>query len=298
MKNKKWYGLAEQDSARLSMRIVMPLTWISDRFTSFITVALTLTAGSLVACSSYVRTPDIPHSLALARDPIDDYADVLRDHVDEDGWIDFIGLKRFPEKLGRYINFVANTNPLEHPQLFPSPSHILAHYLNSYNALAIYNVLESNIPTRNSGFQRVQFFYFKKLKIAGHNQSLYEYENNVIRKLNEPRVHFALNCMAAGCPRLPRRPFTGQNLEQELIAAAQLFFSEPRNLQIKEQKKEVYVSEILHLYSGDFSNQATNLIVYINRYVSKPIPESFKIKYLPYDWTIIEQSRKPTPPSQ
>ncbi len=254
--------------------------------------------GLLVGCASYVRTPVAPPPTVNTRDPVDDYADVLRDHVDDDGWVDFIGLKRFPEKLNNYIGFVANTNPLEHPELFPSPSHVLAHYLNSYNALAIFNVLESNIPTRNSGFSRVQFFYFKKLKIAGRNQSLYDYENSLIRKQNEPRIHFALNCMAAGCPRLPRRPFNGANLDKELTAAAQFFFSEQRNLQVKDSKKEVHVSEIMHLYSGDFLSQAPNLMTYINKYINKPIPENFKIKYLPYDWTIIEQSRKPRSPSQ
>ncbi|MCI0400628.1 MAG: DUF547 domain-containing protein [Gammaproteobacteria bacterium] len=46
--------------------------------------------------------------------------------------------------------------------------------------------------------------------------SLYAYENDVIRKLGEPRVHFALNCVALGCPILPKKPFTGKWLDAEL----------------------------------------------------------------------------------
>jgi hypothetical protein len=50
--------------------------------------------------------------------------------------------------------------------------------------------------------QKIRFFLLRKYRVGGEDMSLYALENDIIRPLGEPRVHFALNCMAVSCPRL------------------------------------------------------------------------------------------------
>ena len=111
----------------------------------------------------------------------------------------------------------------------------------------------------------------------------------MIRPLNEERVHFALNCMAVSCPRLPRTPFTAAGLDAELDAAARLFFAEPRNLQVDPVRRVVRLSSILDFYPEDFLRKAPSLIAYANRYRADPVPLDHNVEFIPYDWTVNAQ---------
>ena len=71
---------------------------------------------------------------------------VLTQFVDADGWVDFQGLKQNPEDLNNFVSFVSQKGPKNSPELFTNSADKLAFYLNSYNALSIYNILDSGIP--------------------------------------------------------------------------------------------------------------------------------------------------------
>lgn len=217
---------------------------------------------------------------------------VLEKYVDADGWVDFQGLQKNPKDLNRYLSFVSLYGPNNRPDLFSNAKEALAFHLNAYNALSMYGVLEAGIPKSNSGFSKVTFFMLKKYKIAGTVRSLKDYEDNVIRKLGDPRVHFALNCMAKGCPKLPKLPFKGELLDQQLDEGSRFFFSEKRNFYFVHDKKEAWVSEILKFFPEDFLAKSPTVKAYINWWVPEKIPEDYKLKYIPYDWTIINQSQK------
>ena len=103
------------------------------------------------------------------------------------------------------------------------------------------------------------------------------------------RVHFALNCMVQGCPRLPREPFEADRLAAQLDAAATLFFSEARNVELQPDRKVVRFSEILSFYTKDFLARAPTLIDYANRYRSEKIPTDWKVEFIPYNWKINKQ---------
>ena len=117
--------------------------------------------------------------------------------------------------------------------------------------------------------------------------SRYAYENTVIRKFDEPRVHWALNCSALSCPVLPRTPFAGPKLEQQLHTESIKFFANPRNYSVDTAKRVVYRSEILSFFTEDFTPaHAPNLIAYANRYAPQAADTSYQVKFVPYDWTI------------
>ena len=224
------------------------------------------------------------------------WAAVLDRFVDEYGRVDFEGIAQAPADLNSAVAYIASTSPESNPSLFPSREARLAYYINAYNALAMFNVVDSGIPSSLAGLQKFRFFWVKKFTIGGRAMSLYALENDVIRPMRDERVHFALNCMSVSCPRLPRRPFTTGNLDRELAAAAQLFFGEKRNLTVSSDVREVKVSEILKFYREDFLHASPDLITYINRHREVKIPEGYKVDFIDYDWTV-NDSRKISIPS-
>lgn len=156
----------------------------------------------------------------------------------------------------------------------------------------MFNVIDSGFPESLSGMVKVWFFGFKRFAIGGERMSLYSLENDVIRTLGDERVHFALNCMSVGCPRLPRVPFRADQLNRQLDEAARQFFAESRNLQVIPEQKLMRVSSILKFYRADFLLKSPTLISYINKYASTRIPEDHQIEFAEYDWTVNESRRR------
>lgn len=245
----------------------------------------------LGACSSLVRTPsaaqagDTP-SVSAAHQA---WSRVLQTHVNERGLVDFASLAKSPQDLHTMIRFVAQANA----QTLGDRNAQLAHHINAYNALSMFNVIDSGTPKSNASLtQRYQFFIARKHTIGGQVMSLYDYENKVIRAFGESRIHWALNCSALSCPVLPREPFGAVNLDEQLQRESRKFFASERNLRIDSATSTVQISEIFKFFPEDFvPGEAPNLIAYINRYVAQPIDERFAVQYIPYDWTIANWQR-------
>ena len=242
-----------------------------------------LSLGLLAGCATLRATPPVA---PLPSDEAFAWPSVLREAVDAQGRVDFRRLAANPGALEIAVASIGRTAPNNAPGRFPALQDQLAFHINAYNALAMYNVVRSGVPERLSLLDRVDFFKLTKVVVGGQAISLYDYENDVIRPLGEERVHFALNCMAVSCPRLPRAPFTAAGLDAQLDAAARLFFAEPRNVQVDPALRVVRLSSILAFYPEDFVRRAPSLVAYANRYRADPIPEDDKVEFIPYDWTI------------
>ena len=163
--------------------------------------------------------------------------------------------------------------------------------INAYNALSMFNVIESGIPATHACFNKVRFFVLRRFEIGGQSLSLYAFENDVIRpytrSIGEPRVHFALNCSAVACPALPRVPFSAAGLDAELERESRAFFARPENFRIEAAPGSVWLSEILSFYSEDFvPSHGRNLIDFANRYAPVPAPLDYAVRFTPYDWTV------------
>ena len=252
-------------------------------------------ALSLGACSTVVRVPasttiDVRVPLKQAEHG---YARVLQRHVNERGEVDFAALRDDASESGfkaleAYVAAIART-PL---QAASSNDARLAHMINAYNALSMYNVIDSGIPLSHDGWAKVKFFVLRKFEIGGVEMSLYAFENDIIRKLDDPRVHFALNCSALSCPVLPRVPFSAEKLNDELDRETRNFFARPENLRINHATRTVFFNEILQFYTEDFTpSHAPDLIAYAQRYSTSKIPADYAVTFAPYDWTIANSGR-------
>lgn len=251
------------------------------------TLALMPVVTGLSACGSLVRAP-VPGGLQVAslNEMLQDWSDILREHVDDQGRVNFAAVAARPEKLHRIIRFIEAQSPQSHPQLYATRDLQLVYHLNAYNALCLNAVIAVGIPRDLNLLGRLTFFKLNTVIIGGQRISLFDYENRIIRALGEPRIHFALNCMSVGCPRLPRVPFALATLNTQLETETRRFFSEARNLRVDHASQTVFYSEILKFYTDDFLAVAPSLADYASRYVDKPVPAAYSVKFTPYDWTI------------
>jgi hypothetical protein len=218
-----------------------------------------------------------------------EWRQVLQRHVDAKGRVDFSGLANDRTGLDDVVKFVAAVDPALAPALFPTAEARLAYYIDVYNALAMYGVLDAGVPERFGWFGRIRFFYLRKFVVGGRSISLYNLENDVIRPIGEPRVHFALNCMSVSCPRLPRTTFTADGLDRELDAAAREFVGEDRNVHVDRETRTVTLSAIFDFYTKDFLARAPSLVAYVNHYCAVAVPSDYKVQFTDYDWTINKQ---------
>jgi hypothetical protein len=211
---------------------------------------------------------------------------VLIRYVDDSGRVDFDSLRQNHLDLDRVVAFVAAVDPASQPERFPDKHARLAFYINAYNALAMYGVVQAGVPESLGGLTKFTFFYLRTFTIGGKSISLYKFENDVIRPLGEERVHFALNCMVISCPRLPRVAFSAASLERQLDTAARGFIGETRNVWVDSANREVWLSAIFDFYTEDFLAHAPSLIAYVNRYRAAQLPADFKVRFLEYHWTV------------
>ncbi len=231
-----------------------------------------------------------PEALTI-REWEDLWTGVLSRHVDDAGRIDFSALAQDHADLDRVVAFVAAVDPVSQPQRFPDRTSRLSFYINAYNALAMYGVVQTGVPDSLSGLTKFTFFYLRTFPIGGKSISLYSFENDVIRPLGEERVHFALNCMVMSCPRLPRTAFSADEVDRQLDTAARTFMAEKRNVSVDPIRREVWLSAIFDFYTKDFLDHAPSLIAYVNRYRTEPIPFEFKVRFFDYDWTVNDRRR-------
>lgn len=257
----------------------------------FISV-LYLPSGAWAEDKAMGQTASKSHAESQYAEALSAWHRTLTRFVDEQGRVNFVELADDLDDLRSFVQFVEANSPSSNPSLFPTREHVLAYHINAYNALAMMGVIERGIPKNfSSFFKRASFFKFRKIVIGGKKTNLYDYENKVIRPLDEPRLHFALNCMVRDCPRLPMKPFTADELEQQLESVTLEFFSKPKHITIDSEKRVLRVSSILDFYTKDFvaSGKRKDLGQYIDPYVTEDVSSGYKIQYIDYDWTINQQ---------
>ena len=247
----------------------------------------------------------------------DRFERVLTAFVDEDGRVDYAALQATSGDLEAYYQLVATYSPDSHPDLFPGKDHRLAYWINAYNATAIKTVLtyypiDSVLDVENPWpffflTDKAGFFFFQRLSFGGATTSLYYLENEVIfERFDDPRIHFALNCASLGCPRLPSRAFTGEDLDRQLEHETRRFLAEGRNFTIDHAAQRIHLSTIFQWYEEHFTDwygrrfpgRAATLLSYISLYLPpakaetlQEISDRYRLHFVPYDWGLNDQQR-------
>ncbi len=205
---------------------------------------------------------------------------LLKKHVDHNGNVDYVGFKQDKSLLENYLNHLAQ-NPIS--DTAPKAER-LAYYINLYNAGTVLLILE-NYPLKS--IKDIFRPWGKdRINIGSKKYSLGEIEHEILRKMDEPRIHFAINCASFSCPKLFNTAFTAKKMEEQLENATFEFVNDPSKNKIRS--KSVKLSKIFSWYKGDFTEQGS-LIDYINRYSKIKVPKKARVDYLDYDWSLNEE---------
>ena len=229
----------------------------------------------LTACSN------LPSPVKATGDTYDDadWATVLKEFVDDRGRVDYRSLRERRAPLDRYVALLAVVGPTTRPGQFTTTNDRLAYWINAYNALVMFQVIE-RWPLKSVGDHKKKFFYFTRFEVDGRNLSLYAIENDIVRGFGEPRIHFALNCASLGCPALPREPFRAAALEAQLARETARFLGARPNA--AREGEALVLSRILDWYSGDFEPDP-------GAWVAQRVPRLAgysSVRYRDYDWTL------------
>ena len=235
------------------------------------------------------RAPNVPPPTAAgaAPEPSEEaWARVLDARVDDRGRIDFEGLAKVPADLESYVAWVGSVSPRSSPGSFPTEASRLAYWINAYNALAMYPANCSGAP-ESLGGMKFRFFYRDRLVVGGERISLYALMGTAPSARSGTRA--STSCSTAWCegrPRFPPPPFDADRLDAQLDSAARLFLNEGRNVALDPATELVRFNEILRFYTKDFLAKADGLIAYANRYRSEKFLSDWKVRFIPYDWTL------------
>ena len=206
---------------------------------------------------------------------------LLRKHVDPDGWVDYRGFAADRDKLIAYLKSLREPIPSENW----SRQAQLAYYINLYNAATVLLILEHYPLESIRDISRP--WGKKRIQIGDQRYSLSEIEHGILRKMGEPRIHFAINCASFSCPKLLPQAYMEKTLESQLEEVTRDFINDPSRNDLSNGRARL--SRIFKWYRMDFSGSDTSLIDYINRYLEVPLPPQTPVSYLPYDWSLNEK---------
>lgn len=200
---------------------------------------------------------------------------LLERHVDSSGFVDYRGFLGDKEILKGYLKVLQSHQP---EGTWPKNER-LAYYINLYNARTVMLILD-NYPTES--IKKINRPWDQKLiPLHGEMISLGDLEHQILRKMGEPRIHFAINCASASCPKLSNKAYLADDLDVQLDLATKDFIHSDRN---RIGKERLQLSKIFKWYDKDFTDG--DVRAYLSNYTPVPISRKVDIEYLPYDWSL------------
>ncbi|MEM8947826.1 MAG: DUF547 domain-containing protein [Pseudomonadota bacterium] len=157
----------------------------------------------------------------------------------------------------------------------------MAYWINLYNALIVKLVLDhypiasirklerSSAGLKNSPWNRPLTI------IDGVSLSLNDIENRILKPIwNDPRLHYAITCVAVGCPNLQPVPFSGGRLDEQLSEAAMAYVNDPRCIKITES--ELHVSSLYRWNIQTFGGSEQGVIQHLMAYAEPDLAMSLQ----------------------
>ncbi|MEL6108759.1 MAG: DUF547 domain-containing protein [Planctomycetota bacterium] len=246
----------------------------------------------------YVGEPT-SRTIAISSIRHDDWNTLLQKYVDKDGLVDYAGWKANAAdraKLQQYLSHLSTaslkTNSTSNEQL--------AFWINAYNAVTVEGILRE-YPTssiRNHTAKVVGYNIWKDLKLHVDDQSisLDAIEHQVLRKMSEPRIHFAIVCASIGCPRLLNEAYTPARLDEQLDINAKDFFSRQQNFRFDAGQNQFQLSAILNWFGQDFGasrgDQLRRIAAWLPSEAAKNAAASgnVSVAFLAYNWDLNQQN--------
>ncbi len=209
-----------------------------------------------------------------------DYNALLKKYVAENGNVNYNKLKQNKSELTEVIHqfqkFGIKDNTAKNEKT--------AFYINLYNIYTLKAIVD-NYPVKS--IKKISNVWDKESVIVGKQKlSLSDIEHKILRKLGDPRIHFAINCASVSCPKLQNIAFTSGTLDKQLDKAAEGFINDKSKNEISTS--EVKISPIFNWFSSDFKTKNSGIVSYLNKYATIKIENNAKIKFQNYNWNLNE----------
>jgi hypothetical protein len=223
------------------------------------------------------------------------------------GGVDYDAVRSEDADLRRFVATLAKIGPRATPERFTNEPERLAYYINAYNALVLFAVVD-NWPIDSvhdvhgwldprAGFG---FFYGLRFPLDGDQINLYDLENEVIRGFIDARIHAAINCASKSCPALMPYAFEPARLDDQLDAVTRDFCSNPPHVRVDDEAEEIQLSAIFEWYQADFEEHARRLgraatiVDFVMAFAEPEVAAElqraqsadFEVVFQPYDWTL------------
>lgn len=221
-----------------------------------------------------IEKEDTPKAISFNHSTLNN---LLQKHVSNKGNVNYPGFKADYKVLKRYISELKQNLPEDSW----TKNQKLAYWINAYNALTIDLILK-NYPLKS--IKDIKDPWDQRLwKLGEKWYNLNDIEHQILRKMDEPRIHFAIVCASFSCPKLQNTTFKASTMEKQLTKATKEFLSDPARNSISENELEI--SKIFQWFSKDFKQDGSP-IDFINKYTDVEISNNAKKRFKDYNWDL------------
>jgi hypothetical protein len=243
-------------------------------------------------------------------------AGILSSFVNEQGMVDYKGLKQETLKLRELLEEFNNFDPNEYRSWLKEDR--IAFWINAFNLHKL-NIVLANYPIQaSSRFLRVLWgptdLRHIENKITGYKFLVMDEEFTFKRiedrffrgEFNDPRILLAITDACLSSPPLCKEPYYGYKLNEQLDDQARKFLSNLLAFRVDGQRQRVYLSAVFEAgrFGGEFLKKyaidrkfkdhppVTRAVLnFITGYVSEHDVSflekgSYSVKYMRYDWQI------------
>jgi hypothetical protein len=170
----------------------------------------------------------------------------------------------------------------------------MAFLINAYNAFMVEKVLTRYPDIRSVwDFGRLWGHPFKDefFVLLEGRRSLDWIEHETLRRhYRDPRIHYAVNCAAVGCPMLREEAYGAARLELQLEDQARRFLADRSRNRVRDARLEV--SKIFDWYRADFEPRERYFARHAALLADDPAQQKLivegkaALRFLDYDWTL------------
>ncbi|MBD3638869.1 MAG: DUF547 domain-containing protein [Crocinitomicaceae bacterium] len=212
------------------------------------------------------------------------WTELLQKHVTSKGEVDYKGFMDDIEAFDEYLIELREKAPMKDW----SKDEKKAFYINAYNAYTIKFII-TKYPVKSpkdAKFSGKDLWNFRMVLIGPQRYTLNQIEDNILRRMDDPRIHFAINCGAKSCPKLLNEAYTADKLNAQLTKVTKEFIQNSEHNTLKAKK--VQISKIFEWYEEDFKENGGSVISFLNKYGDVTIQDDAKIEYKEYNWALNE----------
>jgi len=193
--------------------------------------------------------------------------------------VDYEKIKTDPELQEKIRHQLEKLKTIKVPE---EKKHKLTFWINAYNFFTIVDVV-NNYPI--TGMKKIGW-KSRHHEVEGTPYSLDNIEHTIIRPLDDPRIHFAINCASVGCPSLKTEIFDGNQIDTQLDKVVENALKNPLHLRMVNNKLDA--TQLFKWFSNDFESGGYEGVAdFINRFAPERLRHTHQIeKKIKYDWAL------------